>query len=81
MKRCRKRRCKKWISSRRGLDNVILVKREDRQPVHSFKLRGAYAMMSSLTAEQKSHGVITGFGGQPCPGRGVFRIAGWALRR
>lgn len=45
----------KWISSSR-LDNVILVKREDRQPVHSFKLRGAYAMMSSLTAEQKSHG-------------------------
>ena len=29
------------LSSR--LDNVILVKREDRQPVHSFKLRGAYA--------------------------------------
>ena len=27
------------LSSR--LDNVILVKREDRQPVHSFKLRGA----------------------------------------
>lgn len=28
------------ISSRLG--NTILVKREDRQPVHSFKLRGAY---------------------------------------
>jgi len=27
------------ISSR--LNNTILVKREDRQPVHSFKLRGA----------------------------------------
>lgn len=27
------------LSSR--LDNVILVKREDRQPVHSFKLRGS----------------------------------------
>ncbi len=61
------------LSSR--LDNVILVKREDRQPVHSFKLRGAYAMMSSLTAEQKSHGVITASAGKPCPGRGVFRIA------
>ncbi len=32
------------LSSR--LDNVILVKREDRQPVHSFKLRGAYAVRS-----------------------------------
>ena len=39
------------LSSR--LDNVILVKREDRQPVHSFKLRGAYAMMAGLTDEQK----------------------------
>ncbi len=43
------------LSSR--LDNVILVKREDRQPVHSFKLRGAYAMMAGLTEEQKAHGV------------------------
>ncbi len=40
------------LSSR--LDNVILVKREDRQPVHSFKLRGAYAMMAGLTDEQKA---------------------------
>ncbi|MCM1596016.1 pyridoxal-phosphate dependent enzyme, partial [Klebsiella pneumoniae] len=64
----RKRRCKKWISSRRGWINVILVKREDRQPVHSFKLRGAYAMMSSLTAEQKSHGVITASAGNHAQG-------------
>lgn len=42
------------LSSR--LDNVILVKREDRQPVHSFKLRGAYAMMAGLTDEQKARG-------------------------
>ncbi|SQC17364.1 threonine dehydratase biosynthetic [Klebsiella pneumoniae] len=54
------------LSSR--LDNVILVKREDRQPVHSFKLRGAYAMMSSLTAEQKSHGVITASAGNHAQG-------------
>ncbi len=54
------------LSSR--LDNVILVKREDRQPVHSFKLRGAYAMMSSLTAEQKSHGVITALVGNHAQG-------------
>ena len=44
------------ISAR--LDNVVLVKREDRQPVHSFKLRGAYAMIAGLSAEQKAHGVI-----------------------
>ena len=47
----RSRRCKmEKLSSR--LDNVVLVKREDRQPVHSFKLRGAYAMMAGLTEEQ-----------------------------
>lgn len=52
MKRCRLRRCKmEKLSSR--LDNVVTVKREDRQPVHSFKLRGAYAMMAGLTEAQK----------------------------
>lgn len=39
------------VSARMG--NTILVKREDRQPVHSFKLRGAYAMIAGLTDEQK----------------------------
>ena len=53
------------LSSR--LDNVILVKREDRQPVHSFKLRGAYAMMAGLTEEQKAHGVITASAGNHAP--------------
>ena len=54
------------ISSR--LDNVILVKREDRQPVHSFKLRGAYAMMAGLTPEQKAQGVITASAGNHAQG-------------
>ena len=58
------------LSSR--LDNVILVKREDRQPVHSFKLRGAYAMMAGLTEEQKAHGVITASAGNHAQGRRVF---------
>ena len=34
------------------LHNNIWIKREDRQPVNSFKLRGAYAMISSLSDEQ-----------------------------
>lgn len=38
------------------LENTILVKREDRQPVHSFKLRGAYNMIAGLTPEQKAKG-------------------------
>ena len=50
------------------LGNTILVKREDRQPVHSFKLRGAYAMIAGLTAEQKAHGVVTASAGNHAQG-------------
>ncbi|MBD8165508.1 threonine ammonia-lyase, biosynthetic [Erwinia persicina] len=54
------------ISAR--LCNTILVKREDRQPVHSFKLRGAYAMIAGLSAEQKACGVITASAGNHAQG-------------
>lgn len=54
------------ISSRLG--NTILVKREDRQPVHSFKLRGAYAMIASLNEEQKARGVVTASAGNHAQG-------------
>lgn len=50
------------------LSNTILVKREDTQPVHSFKLRGAYAMISGLTNKQKSSGVITASAGNHAQG-------------
>ncbi|WP_319927274.1 threonine ammonia-lyase, biosynthetic [Xenorhabdus littoralis] len=56
----------KKISAR--LDNTILVKREDRQLVHSFKLRGAYAMIAGLTKEQKTKGVITASAGNHAQG-------------
>lgn len=54
------------LSERVG--NTILVKREDRQPVHSFKLRGAYAMIAGLNEEQKSHGVVTASAGNHAQG-------------
>lgn len=50
------------------LGNEILVKREDRQPVHSFKLRGAYAMIAGLTPEQKAAGVIAASAGNHAQG-------------
>lgn len=50
------------------LENTILVKREDRQPVHSFKLRGAYSMISSLNEIQKSSGIITASAGNHAQG-------------
>lgn len=40
------------------LGNHVWLKREDLQPVFSFKLRGAYNCMSRLTPEQRSCGVI-----------------------
>ncbi|MFD0965705.1 threonine ammonia-lyase, biosynthetic [Seminibacterium arietis] len=50
------------------LENQIFVKREDHQPVHSFKLRGAYAMISGLTQQQKSAGVIAASAGNHAQG-------------
>lgn len=50
------------------LGNQIFIKREDRQPVHSFKLRGAYAMIASLTQAQKDAGVITASAGNHAQG-------------
>ena len=40
------------------LHNRILLKREDMQPVFSFKLRGAYNKMANLPAATLKHGVI-----------------------
>lgn len=44
------------LSSKLGCK--VLMKREDLQPVFSFKLRGAFNMMRQLTEEQKWKGVI-----------------------
>jgi len=40
------------------LQNKVLLKREDTQPVFSFKIRGAYNKMSQLTPTQASKGVV-----------------------
>jgi threonine dehydratase len=50
------------------LDNTILFKREDQQPVFSFKLRGAYNRMAHLTPEERSRGVITASAGNHSQG-------------
>ncbi|MGL6002530.1 MAG: threonine ammonia-lyase, biosynthetic [Plesiomonas sp.] len=54
------------LSARLG--NTVLVKREDRQPVHSFKLRGAHAMIAGLSAEQKAAGVVAASAGNHAQG-------------
>lgn len=52
----------------RRLHNKILLKREDQQPVFSFKLRGAYNKMVHLTPEQLQKGVICASAGNHAQG-------------
>jgi len=52
----------------RRLDNHVWLKREDLQPVFSFKLRGAYCKMSRLSQEQLSRGVIAASAGNHAQG-------------
>lgn len=40
-------------------NNQVFLKREDLQSVKSFKIRGAYNLMSQLSDKEKSHGVVT----------------------
>src|SRR5882757_8597683 len=54
------------ISRRTG--NHILLKREDKQPIFSFKLRGAYNKMASLTPAQVARGVICASAGNHAQG-------------
>jgi len=46
----------------------IFLKREDLQVVRSYKLRGAYNMMSHLSAEQLQHGVVCASAGNHAQG-------------
>lgn len=48
--------------------NRVLLKREDMQPVFSFKLRGAYNKMANLSTEQLSRGVIASSAGNHAQG-------------
>lgn len=48
--------------------NDIRFKREDLQPVFSFKLRGAYNRISQLTPEQQAQGVICASAGNHAQG-------------
>ena len=49
-------------------DNNILLKREDLQPVFSFKLRGAYNKMMHLSDAERAKGVIAASAGNHAQG-------------
>ncbi|WP_417383451.1 threonine ammonia-lyase, biosynthetic [Gimesia sp.] len=50
------------------LANKVWLKREDKQPVHSFKLRGAYNKMSRLTPAELERGVVCSSAGNHAQG-------------
>ena len=52
----------------RRIGNRVLLKREDQQPVFSFKLRGAYNKMAQLSAAERARGVITASAGNHAQG-------------
>jgi threonine dehydratase len=54
------------LSARTG--NRVLLKREDNQPVFSFKLRGAYNKMARLDAAQRARGVVAASAGNHAQG-------------
>ncbi len=56
------------VSLSQRLHNNIYLKREDLQPVFSFKLRGAYNKMSLLDEESRECGVIAASAGNHAQG-------------
>lgn len=50
------------------LGNMVYFKREDQQPIFSFKLRGAYNKIAHLTPEQLAKGIITASAGNHAQG-------------
>ncbi|MBP3750895.1 MAG: pyridoxal-phosphate dependent enzyme, partial [Prevotella sp.] len=54
------------LSDRLGVN--VLIKREDRQLIHSFKIRGAYNKIKSLSDAQIKAGVVTASAGNHAQG-------------
>src|SRR5687767_1965372 len=53
------------------LGNTVLLKREDQQPVFSFKLRGAYNRIAQLTDAEKVRGIVAASAGNHAQGVGL----------
>lgn len=51
-----------------ALGNRVLLKREDLQPVFSFKIRGAYNRIAHLSEEERRRGVIAASAGNHAQG-------------
>ncbi len=49
-------------------NNQIYLKREDQQPIHCFKLRGAYNKLAGLNDDRKARGVVAASAGNHAQG-------------
>jgi len=56
------------VKSSGASGSAVYLKREDLQPVHSFKLRGAYNKISQLTKDERGRGVIAASAGNHAQG-------------
>jgi len=52
----------------KDLNTSVYIKREDLQPVHSFKIRGAYNKIYNLSRQEKDKGIITASAGNHAQG-------------
>jgi len=50
------------------LNNRVLLKREDLQPIYSFKIRGAYNRIANLSEAERELGIITASAGNHAQG-------------
>ena len=50
------------------INNEVFIKREDMQPIFSFKLRGAYNKLLQLTQKQRDAGVVAASAGNHAQG-------------
>ena len=50
------------------VNNTVWLKREDQQPVFSFKIRGAYNRIARLSPAERALGVITASAGNHAQG-------------
>ncbi|MCI2228708.1 threonine ammonia-lyase IlvA [Polaribacter sp. MSW13] len=56
------------LQNSKKFDSNILFKREDLQVVRSYKIRGAYNKMSSLTEDEKANGIVCASAGNHAQG-------------
>ncbi|HYU40739.1 MAG TPA: pyridoxal-phosphate dependent enzyme, partial [Vicinamibacteria bacterium] len=52
----------------RRLGHAVFLKREDLQPVFSYKIRGAHNRIAHLTADERTRGVVAASAGNHAQG-------------